>query len=66
MGKWRVFFAIVIDQVLKFGIEVLFKNAGRPDEFLEELNLQGKIEQVVLEAKIAEEVDALLDIGIDI
>ncbi len=62
MNVGGILFGIVIDQVLVLVLEILLKGRVWPDNLPEKFNLQRKIQQVMLQAELAECVHRKLDI----
>jgi len=62
MDVGGILFGIVIDQVLVLVLEILLKGSVWPDDLPEKFNLQRKIQQVMLQAELAECVHRKLDI----
>ena len=60
-----VFFNIIVDQVVVLACEIGVTFRRAPKSIPEELELQGEIQQVVLQAILAEAVGRFLGIRVD-
>ena len=62
MHVWRILLGIVIDQVLVLVLEIPLKGFVWPDDFPKEFDLERIIQQIMLQAKLAESSDCKLDV----